>query len=140
MIDEYLWGEVDRISPEAPVQIVEVNREEFTLGGAGNVIHNLVVLGAEVSALGVVGIGYDGKILIDMLKKLKVNIEGIIQDPQRPTTRKTRIIASNQHVLRIDRETRKEISQNTYELIVKALRIKYLKQIWFWFQTTEKEH
>jgi D-beta-D-heptose 7-phosphate kinase / D-beta-D-heptose 1-phosphate adenosyltransferase len=121
MIDEYLWGEVDRISPEAPVQIVEVNREEFTLGGAGNVIHNLVVLGAEVSALGVVGIGYDGKILIDMLKKLKVNIEGIIQDSQRPTTRKTRIIASNQHVLRIDRETRKEISQNTYELIVESL-------------------
>jgi D-beta-D-heptose 7-phosphate kinase / D-beta-D-heptose 1-phosphate adenosyltransferase len=121
MIDEYLWGEVDRISPEAPVQIVEVNREEFTLGGAGNVIHNLVVLGAEVSALGVVGIGYDGKILVDMLKKLKVNIEGIIQDSQRPTTRKTRIIASNQHVLRIDRETRKEISQNTYELIVKSL-------------------
>jgi D-beta-D-heptose 7-phosphate kinase / D-beta-D-heptose 1-phosphate adenosyltransferase len=121
MIDEYLWGEVDRISPEAPVQIVEVNREEFTLGGAGNVIHNLVVLGAEVSAVGVVGVGYDGNILLDMLKKLKVNIEGIIQDSQRSTTRKTRIIASNQHVLRIDRETRKEISQNTYELIVKSL-------------------
>jgi D-beta-D-heptose 7-phosphate kinase / D-beta-D-heptose 1-phosphate adenosyltransferase len=121
MIDEYLWGEVDRISPEAPVQIVEVNREEFALGGAGNVIHNLVVLGAEVSAIGVVGVGYDGKILVDMLKKLKVNIEGIIPDSQRPTTRKTRIIASNQHVLRIDRETRKEISQNTYELIVKSL-------------------
>jgi D-beta-D-heptose 7-phosphate kinase / D-beta-D-heptose 1-phosphate adenosyltransferase len=59
--------------------------------------------------------------LLDMLKKLKVNIEGIIQDSQRSTTRKTRIIASNQHVLRIDRETRKEISQNTYELIVKSL-------------------
>jgi D-beta-D-heptose 7-phosphate kinase / D-beta-D-heptose 1-phosphate adenosyltransferase len=121
MIDEYLWGEVDRISPEAPVQIVEVNREEFTLGGAGNVIHNLVVLGAEVSAVGVVGIGYDGKVLVDMLKRLNVNIEGIIQHSQRPTTRKTRIIASNQHVLRIDRETRKEISQNTYEGIVKSL-------------------
>jgi len=121
MIDEYIWGEVDRISPEAPVQIVQVNREEFTLGGAGNVIHNLVVLGAEVSAVGVVGIGYDGNLLVDMLKKLKVNIDGIIQDPQRPTTRKTRIIASNQHVLRIDRETRKEISQNTYELMVKSL-------------------
>ncbi len=121
MIDEYLWGEVDRISPEAPVQIVEVGREEFTLGGAGNVIHNLVVLGAEVTAVGVVGTGYDGNLLVDMLKKLHVNIDGIIQDPQRPTTRKTRIIASNQHVLRIDRETRKEISQNTYELLVKSL-------------------
>jgi D-beta-D-heptose 7-phosphate kinase / D-beta-D-heptose 1-phosphate adenosyltransferase len=121
MIDEYLWGETDRISPEAPVQIVEVNREEFTLGGAGNVIHNLVVLGAEVSAVGVVGVGYDGEILVDMLKKLKVNIKGIIKDSQRSTTRKTRVIASNQHVLRIDRETRKEISQNTYELIGKSL-------------------
>jgi D-beta-D-heptose 7-phosphate kinase / D-beta-D-heptose 1-phosphate adenosyltransferase len=121
MIDEYLWGEVDRISPEAPVQIVEVNREEFTLGGAGNVIHNLVVLGAEVSAIGVVGAGYDGNLLVDMLKKLNVDIEGIIQDPQRSTTRKTRIIASNQHVLRIDRETRKDVSQHTYELIVSCL-------------------
>jgi D-beta-D-heptose 7-phosphate kinase / D-beta-D-heptose 1-phosphate adenosyltransferase len=121
MIDEYLWGEVDRISPEAPVQIVEVNREEFTLGGAGNVIHNLVVLGTEVSAVGVVGIGYNGNLLVDMLKKLNVDIEGIVHDPQRSTTRKTRIIASNQHVLRIDRETKKEISQKTYELIVKSL-------------------
>ena len=121
MIDEYLWGQVDRISPEAPVQIVEVNREEFTLGGAGNVIHNLVVLGAEVFAVGVVGVGYDGNLLFDMLKKLNVGIEGIIQDPLRPTTRKTRIIASNQHVLRIDRETRKEISDKTCELVTKSL-------------------
>jgi D-beta-D-heptose 7-phosphate kinase / D-beta-D-heptose 1-phosphate adenosyltransferase len=121
MIDEYLWGEVDRISPEAPVQIVEVNREEFTLGGAGNVIHNLVVLGAEVSAVGVVGAGYDGDLLIEMLKKLNVNIDGIVQDSHRLTTRKTRIIASSQHVLRIDRETRKEVSRNTYELIVNNL-------------------
>jgi D-beta-D-heptose 7-phosphate kinase/D-beta-D-heptose 1-phosphate adenosyltransferase len=121
MIDEYLWGDVDRISPEAPVQIVEVNREEYTLGGAGNVIHNLVVLGAQVSVVSVVGAGHDGNVLADMVKKLNVNTGGIIQDPHRPTTRKTRIIASNQHVLRIDRETRKEISDNTYELIVKSL-------------------
>jgi rfaE bifunctional protein kinase chain/domain len=121
MIDEYLWGEVDRISPEAPVQIVEVSREEFTLGGAGNVIHNLVVLGADVSAVGVIGDGYDGRLLADMLKKLNVSIDGIIQDPQRPTTRKTRIIASNQQVLRIDRETKKEIFDSTYDLILKSL-------------------
>lgn len=121
MIDEYLWGYAERISPEAPVQIVEVSREEFTLGGAGNVIHNLVAFGADVSAAGVVGTGYDGNLLLDMLKKLNVGIEGIIQDPQRSTTRKTRIIASNQHVLRIDRETRKEITRNTYELLVNIL-------------------
>lgn len=121
MIDEYLWGDVERISPEAPVQIVEVNHEQFTLGGAGNVINNLVALEAKVTAVGVAGTGHDGNLLIEMLKKLKVNIEGVFQDPKRPTTRKTRIIASNQHVLRIDRETKREISDNTCQLLVKNL-------------------
>jgi D-beta-D-heptose 7-phosphate kinase/D-beta-D-heptose 1-phosphate adenosyltransferase len=121
MIDEYLWGDVERISPEAPVQIVEINHEEFTLGGAGNVINNLVALNAKVYAIGVAGLGHDGNLLMDMLRKLHVNIDGIIQDPKRPTTRKTRIIASNQHVLRIDRETKKEISGDTYQLMVDRL-------------------
>ncbi|MFO8085879.1 MAG: D-glycero-beta-D-manno-heptose-7-phosphate kinase [Desulfobacterales bacterium] len=121
MIDEYLWGDVERISPEAPVQIVEINHEEFTLGGAGNVINNLVALNGKVFAIGVAGLGHDGNLLIDMLKKLHVNIDGIIQDPKRPTTRKTRIIASNQHVLRIDRETKKEISGDTYQLMIDSL-------------------
>ena len=122
MMDEYIWGEVDRISPEAPVQIVEVKHEEFTLGGAGNVINNLVSLGAKVHAAGVVGTGRDGNLLLDMLQKLHVDIEGIIQDSRRPTTRKTRIIAANQHVLRIDRETKKEISDNTYQLMINSLK------------------
>ncbi len=121
MIDEYLWGDVERISPEAPVQIVEVNHEQFTLGGAGNVINNLVALEAKVTAVGVAGTGHDGNLLIEMLKKLNVNIEGVLQDPKRPTTRKTRIIASNQHVLRIDRETKREISDHTCRLLVKKL-------------------
>ncbi len=67
MIDEYVWGEVDRISPEAPVQVVSVKNEEYTLGGSGNVVNNLVALGADVSVLGVIGTGRDGKLLLNRL-------------------------------------------------------------------------
>ncbi|MBW2592757.1 MAG: D-glycero-beta-D-manno-heptose-7-phosphate kinase [Deltaproteobacteria bacterium] len=121
MMDEYLWGDVDRISPEAPVQVVAVNREEFTLGGSGNVVNNLAALGARVSAVGVIGTGSDGRLLLEQFNALGVNTRGIIQEPNRPTTRKTRIIAAHQHVLRIDRETRKEISGDNFVEMTKAI-------------------
>ncbi len=111
MLDEYLWGEVDRISPEAPVQIVTVKNEEYTLGGSGNVVNNLVNLGAKVSAAGVIGPGKEGEFLLEKFEALGVNTDSVIEAPERFTTRKTRIIAANQHVLRIDRETRKDISE-----------------------------
>lgn len=117
MIDEYLWGSVDRISPEAPVQVVSVEKEEYTPGGSGNVVNNLVALGAEVLAVGVIGAGPEGKLLLEKFKKIGVDTSGIIQESERPTTRKTRIIAENQHVLRIDRETKKEISNRTFQAI-----------------------
>ena len=117
MIDEYLWGSVDRISPEAPVQVVSVEKEEYTPGGSGNVVNNLVALGAKVLAVGVIGTGREGKLLLEKFKKIGVDTRGIIQEPERPTTRKTRIIAGNQHVLRIDRETKKEISNRTFQTI-----------------------
>ena len=110
MLDEYLWGDVERISPEAPVQVVSVQREDFTLGGSGNVSNNLVSLGARVFAVGIAGTGLNGKIMLERFNELGVDTKGIIKDPERPTTRKTRVIAANQHVLRIDRETRNEIS------------------------------
>jgi len=110
MIDEYLWGKVDRISPEAPVQVVSVAREGTTLGGAGNVVNNLVALGAKVSVAGVMGAGDNARLFLKLFKDLGVDTTGLIQDPTRPTTRKTRIIAGHQHVLRIDRETDQEIS------------------------------
>jgi D-beta-D-heptose 7-phosphate kinase/D-beta-D-heptose 1-phosphate adenosyltransferase len=113
MIDEYLWGEVDRISPEAPVPVVSVDRDDFTLGGSGNVINNLVALGASVWAAGVVGNDRGGKQLLAKLNDLHVNTDGVIQEEMRPTTLKTRIISDNQHVLRIDRETRKPISERS---------------------------
>lgn len=114
MIDEYLWGEVDRISPEAPVPIVTVKKESNTMGGAGNVINNLVAMGARVSVIGTAGTGTAGKTLLEQFQKLGVETRGIVVEKDRPTTKKTRIIASNQQVLRIDRETKKEISQKTF--------------------------
>ena len=121
MIDEYLWGEVDRISPEAPVQVVLVKNEDYTLGGSGNVVNNLVALGAKVTSVGVTGTGAGEKLLLKKFDKLGVDTKGIIQEPDRPTTRKTRIIAANQHVLRIDRETRKEISKQTLDAITRFI-------------------
>jgi D-beta-D-heptose 7-phosphate kinase/D-beta-D-heptose 1-phosphate adenosyltransferase len=114
MIDEYVWGEVDRISPEAPVQVVTVTKEEYTLGGSGNVIKNLAALGARVSAVGVIGTGRDGKRLLGIFSEINVDVAGIFQEPARPTTRKTRIIGASQHVLRIDRETREKISDQAF--------------------------
>ena len=113
MIDEYLWGQVERISPEAPVQVVSVDNEDYTLGGAGNVVNNLMALGAKVSVAGVIGTKTDGNLLAERFEELGADTRALIRDPERPTTRKTRIIADNQHVLRIDRETKKEISAAT---------------------------
>jgi D-beta-D-heptose 7-phosphate kinase/D-beta-D-heptose 1-phosphate adenosyltransferase len=128
MIDEYVWGEVDRISPEAPVQVVAVNNEDYTLGGSGNVVNNLVTLGADVSVLGVVGTGRGGKQLLEKLSDLGSDTEGIIQEAGRPTTKKTRIIADHQQVLRIDRETKNNISSETFASIT-ALAEKIIPEV-----------
>jgi len=119
MIDEYLRGEVDHISPEAPVPVVAIKNQGYTLGGSGNVVNNLITLGAKVSVLGVIGKGRDGKLLLNKLDALGANTRGIIQEPGRHTTKKTRIIAEHQQVLRIDRETKKELSSQTFKKIIK---------------------
>ena len=111
MIDEYLWGNVDRISPEAPVPVVSVERESYTLGGAGNVINNLISVGAQVSVASAIGTGINADILIKTFADMKLDTSGLIRDPNRPTTKKTRIIAANQQVLRIDRETTRPITE-----------------------------
>jgi len=121
MIDEYLWGEVDRISPEAPVPIVSVQREDLTLGGAGNVVNNLAALGARVSVAGVVGTGADGRRMLELFAALGADTRGVVQEEERPTTRKTRVIASHQHVLRIDRETRRAIAAASFERLAAYL-------------------
>jgi D-beta-D-heptose 7-phosphate kinase / D-beta-D-heptose 1-phosphate adenosyltransferase len=124
MLDEYLWGEVDRISPEAPVQVVTIQKEDFTLGGAGNVVNNAVALGAKVFTAGVIGTGRNGQVLLERFNELGVDTSLIIQEPDRATTQKTRIIAANQHVLRIDRETKQDISGQTLEKIIRLIEDK----------------
>lgn len=127
MLDEYLKGDVDRISPEAPVQVVSIQNEEFALGGAGNVVNNVVALGGKVFAAGVIGTGRNGQFLLDMFKELGVDVGGIIKETGRVTTQKTRIIAANhanQQVLRIDREKIKAISASTLEKMVRFIEDK----------------
>jgi len=115
MLDEYVWGEVDRISPEAPVQIVAVKNEDYALGGSGNVVNNIAALGAKVTVAGVIGSGSNGQLMLQMFQQIGVDTAGIFQEPDRPTTKKTRVIAANQHVIRIDRETKTSISDTTLE-------------------------
>lgn len=124
MIDEYLWGEVERVSPEAPVQVVSVVRDTSTLGGAGNVVNNLVALGVKVSVASVIGAdeSAEGGLMLKLLKDLGVDTTGIIQDPTRSTTKKTRILAGHQHVLRIDRETKQEISGKHRDKLVQFVK------------------
>lgn len=111
MLDEYLWGKTDRISPEAPVQVVDVLREELRLGGAGNVVNNLVALGARVAVCSVIGGDGNGAALLDDFKRRNVTVDGIFSDPLRRTSRKTRVVASNQQIVRIDRESRDPLSE-----------------------------
>lgn len=110
MIDEYIFGNVDRISPEAPVPVLDVKNESFTLGGAGNVVKNLVSLGSKVSICSAIGFDNTGENLLKMLKDLKVDTRGLLIDPNRKTSTKTRIIAGSQQVVRVDRETRDPIN------------------------------
>ena len=110
MLDEFIWGRVRRISPEAPVPVVEVDRQTLALGGAGNVVSNLVALGATTTPVGVLGDDPDAERLRVAFQELAVRIDGLVPDPARPTTVKTRIIAHNQQVVRADRESRASIS------------------------------
>ncbi|WP_298272808.1 D-glycero-beta-D-manno-heptose-7-phosphate kinase [Geobacter sp.] len=109
MLDEYLWGKAERISPEAPVQVVDVTREEIRIGGAGNVANNLVALGCPVSVTSVIGGDENGTILLHAFSGKGVDVAGVFEDPLRATSRKTRVLAANQQIVRIDRESREEI-------------------------------
>ncbi len=118
MIDEYLWGNVERISPEAPVQVVDVQREAYALGGAGNVVNNLASLGAEVYITSVVGNEANAQLMKQEFKKLGVNMDGLFENPSRLTIKKTRIFALSQQVLRIDREDRHPIEPQWEQKII----------------------
>ncbi|MGD2122556.1 MAG: PfkB family carbohydrate kinase [Gemmatimonadota bacterium] len=111
MLDRYLTGSVDRISPEAPVPVVKVEGERWALGGAGNVAANVVALGAKCEVVGGVGGDPEGSLLKDSLEELGVGVSGVIQLEGRPTTVKTRIMARHQHVTRVDRENVSDVSE-----------------------------
>lgn len=122
MLDEHVWGTVDRISPEAPVMVVNVESTDFRAGGAANVATNLRALGADASVLGVVGDDEGGVMLRDCLADAGVGVGGLIVDKTRSTTRKTRIWASHRHqVVRVDRETPRKIAPGTVKRIVDYL-------------------
>ncbi|HVP57586.1 MAG TPA: PfkB family carbohydrate kinase, partial [bacterium] len=110
MLDRYLWGAVSRISPEAPVPVVEITSETTRLGGAANVANNIVSLGAACHIFGVVGDDHDGADMVRRLEERGIVANGLIGDRTRPTTVKTRIIAHNQQVVRTDREARDEVN------------------------------
>lgn len=118
MIDHYLWGGCERISPEAPVQVVDITRETTVLGGAGNVINNLVALGAKVSVSGVIGDDENGKELLSMLGIIGVGTDGLIRQVGRKTSKKSRIIASNQQILRYDKESKDSIAPESEKSVV----------------------
>ena len=121
MIDHYLWGDAERISPEAPVQIVDIARETSVLGGAGNVVNNLIALGASVNVASVVGDDEIARELTIMLKSIGAKTEGLITQHGRKTSKKSRIIASHQQILRYDNESKESISAASAEKIIKAI-------------------
>ncbi len=123
MIDHYLWGSCERISPEAPVQVVDISKETTVLGGAGNVINNLVTLGAIVSVSSVIGDDSNGTELINMLKSINVDIDNIIVQNKRKTSKKSRVIASNQQVIRYDKESKNPITLESEKVILERLAL-----------------
>jgi D-beta-D-heptose 7-phosphate kinase/D-beta-D-heptose 1-phosphate adenosyltransferase len=118
MVDHYLYGDVDRVSPEAPVQVVDIKSEELLMGGAGNVINNLLGLGARVGVCSVIGDDSGGEFLQRRLGEKGVVKEGLTIQKDRRTSKKSRIISSHQQILRVDREDKCDISKKSEELIL----------------------
>lgn len=118
MVDEYVWGQVSRVSPEAPVLVVDAESHTFVPGGAANVVHNLRALGAETLVAGVVGRDAVGERLLDELRLLGADTSAVVAAEDRPTTQKTRIVAGSQQVVRVDRELRAPVTGETADRLV----------------------
>ena len=125
MLDEFVWGDVTRISPEGPVPVVDVRRESIHLGGAANVLANLIALGSHGWVVGVVGSDHAGERLRDQLRQLNSSGDGgVIVDETRCSTTKTRIVAHSQLVVRADRESRAPVNAKVEQQIVARLKEK----------------
>ena len=122
MLDRYYWGSVHRVSPEAPVPVVEVDTESVRFGGAANVANNIQALGGRAFLVGLVGDDYPGSMFRKMLTDLGLDTGGIVTDPSRPTTIKTRVIAAGQHVVRIDNESKLDCPEDLQKALIDAVR------------------
>ena len=111
MLDKYIFGHVSRISPEYPVPVVDVTHEDYRLGGAANVALNTQSIGAKTILIGITGADSNREILLDLFRKRGLATEGLISDPSRPTTCKTRILSQNHHITRVDFESRKDVEK-----------------------------
>ena len=113
MLDKYIWGEVSRISPEAPVQVVNVLKESYAPGGAANVANNIAALNGKASMVGIVGNDEANKLLLNELQKRNINVDGIFKDNNKPTIQKVRVIGRGQQLLRFDYEKKGYVDGNT---------------------------
>lgn len=118
MLDKYIFGHVSRISPEYPVPVVDVTHEDHRLGGAANVALNTQSLGAETILIGITGVDSNREILLELFRNRGLTTEGLISDPSRPTTCKTRILSQNHHITRVDFESRKEVDASIEQTIL----------------------
>lgn len=123
MLDTYWWGHVDRISPEAPVPVVALDKKEYRIGGAGNVALNLSCLGAQVQILSVIGKDDDGKILRDLFHSNNIRSEYLLESQGRITTSKTRIISRNQQMMRLDAEITRDLSAEEEILFIENVKL-----------------
>lgn len=122
MLDTYMWGKVDRISPEAPVPVVTVKNKDYRIGGAGNVALNACSLGAKVTVLSVTGKDEEATILENLFKENKIDTSFMLQSPERITTSKTRIISRNQQMMRLDSEITTDLDKKEEELLLNNVK------------------
>jgi D-beta-D-heptose 7-phosphate kinase/D-beta-D-heptose 1-phosphate adenosyltransferase len=122
MLDHFIWGKVSRISPEAPVPVVEVQSDNLMLGGCANVLNNIFSLGGTVYVTGVIGADSMGERLLGELYKRRIDTDGIIIEADRPTTLKTRIVAHSQQVVRFDKESRQPIKAHIVEKLIEYIK------------------
>ena len=122
MVDQFIWGKVSRISPEAPVPVVQVTSETLLLGGCANVLNNVFSMGGKVAVSGIVGSDTMGTWLLDTLQKMNIDTAGVIVEQGRPTIVKTRVIAHNQQVVRFDREDKGPVTQDSLQRVIAYIK------------------
>mgnify|MGYP001561041046 FL=1 len=123
MLDKYIWGEVSRISPEAPVQVVHVQKETYAPGGASNVASNVSALNGKIYIVGIAGDDEAKNILLKELKEREINTDGIFIDNEKPTTQKVRIVGRSQQLLRVDYEKKEHVHKNIEHSIIEFLEL-----------------